>query len=485
VSLEPSLSEQELLAETFQREGSSLTAPELRAGLLANVGFFAAVLALLLTRPPGAFALAPAAISLVVLIAAMRVRFDTPFGFTVPIQLGFVPLLFSLPVSLVPVAVMIAIGVARLPDIVRGQAPVSRLLKVPVNSWFAIGPACVFAVANVAPEHASAVLLAGALVAQFSVDFAVSSLLYSTIRGATLASQLRETWVYGVDAALSGVALAVANDAHAHPAVALSLLPLLGLFALFAHERHHRLESLVELNNAYRGTALVLGDVVEADDGYTGLHSKGVVGLALDVADQMGLNAERRRNLEFAALLHDVGKIAIPKQIINKPGRLNPEEWTIIKTHSVEGQKMLERVGGFMREVGRIVRSHHERWDGGGYPDGLAGEAIPLEARIIGCCDSWNAMRTNRPYRNALSQEVAVAELLGNSGSQFDPHVVSALLAIVAPEVTPLEALPAEATPARAPARGQRQSAAASDRSANPRGGPRDRRAAVGRAAKH
>jgi HD-GYP domain-containing protein (c-di-GMP phosphodiesterase class II) len=98
---------------------------------------------------------------------------------------------------------------------------------------------------------------------------------------------------------------------------------------------------------------------------------------------------------------------------------------------------MLSRVGGFMREVGMIVRSHHERWDGGGYPDGLAGEEIPLEARIITCCDSWNAMRTDRAYRRALSHEVALAELCAGSGTQFDPHVVQALLSVVAPDAAP------------------------------------------------
>ena len=89
---------------------------------------------------------------------------------------------------------------------------------------------------------------------------------------------------------------------------------------------------------------------------------------------------------------------------------------------------MLDRVGGFMRQVGSIVRSHHERWDGGGYPDGLAGEQIPLEARIITCCDTWNAMRTDRPYRKALAYEVAVAELRSASGTQLDPDIVEALL---------------------------------------------------------
>jgi HD-GYP domain-containing protein (c-di-GMP phosphodiesterase class II) len=116
------------------------------------------------------------------------------------------------------------------------------------------------------------------------------------------------------------------------------------------------------------------------------------------------------------------------------PGKLSPEEWTIIKTHSAEGQRMLSRVGGFMREVGQIVRSHHERWDGGGYPDGLAGEAIPLEARIIAACDTWNAMRLNRAYRRALSFEVALTELQACAGSQLHPAVVAVLSEVVSVE---------------------------------------------------
>src|ERR1019366_2336220 len=163
----------------------------------------------------------------------------------------------------------------------------------------------------------------------------------------------------------SVIALVVAEDIHADPVVVLAALPLLALLAVFAHERRQALERLLELNNAYRGTALVLGDVIQADDGYTGVHCKSVVALALALGEQLGLDAEQRRNLEFGALLHDVGKIAIPKEIINKPGKLEPQEWQIIKTHTIEGQKMLDRVGGFMRHVGLIVRSHHERWDGG------------------------------------------------------------------------------------------------------------------------
>ncbi|MBV9606233.1 MAG: HD-GYP domain-containing protein, partial [Solirubrobacterales bacterium] len=208
---------------------------------------------------------------------------------------------------------------------------------------------------------------------------------------------------------------------------------------------------MLELSSAYRGTALVLGDVIEADDGYTGEHCKSVVTLALELAEHLNLTPERQRNLEFAALLHDVGKIAIPKEIINKPGKLDPHEWTIIKTHTIEGQKMLDRVGGFMREVGMIVRSHHERWDGGGYPDGLAGEQIPLEARIISCCDTWNAMRTDRPYRKALDYATAEAELRAASGTQLDSSLVGALLEIVIAEAPVLEPEPVSPDAAGAP----------------------------------
>jgi putative nucleotidyltransferase with HDIG domain len=270
-----------------------------------------------------------------------------------------------------------------------------------------------------------------ALAAQFIVDFSVSAVRFRIARGATLGAQLRDSWVYAIDAALAVIGLLVAKDLQTTPAAALATLPLLALLAMFAHERHDRLRSLIELNNAYRGTALVLGDFVEADDAYTGHHCKSVVGLALALGEQLGLGAEQRRNLEFGALLHDIGKIAIPKEIINKPGKLDSQEWTIVKTHTVEGQRMLERVGGFMRDVGLIVRSHHEHWDGGGYPDGLSRDEIPLEARIIACCDAWNAMRTDRPYRHALSHEVALSELRSNAGRQFDPWVVEALVQIV------------------------------------------------------
>ena len=188
---------------------------------------------------------------------------------------------------------------------------------------------------------------------------------------------------------------------------------------------------MVELSEAYQGTALLLGDVVEADDAYTGSHSRGVVELSIGVAKELGLDARQCRNVEFAALLHDVGKIAVPNEIINKAGPLNDDEWKIMHRHTIEGEEMLNRVGGVLSEVGRIVRSSHEDYDGSGYPDGLVGEEIPIEARIVTCCDAFSAMTTTRSYRKAMSLEVAVEELRNCAGTQFDPQVVALLVKTV------------------------------------------------------
>jgi HD-GYP domain-containing protein (c-di-GMP phosphodiesterase class II) len=161
-----------------------------------------------------------------------------------------------------------------------------------------------------------------------------------------------------------------------------------------------------------------------------GLHSQDVVSLVLAVANRLGLDARELRETEFTALLHDVGKVKIPNEIINKPGKLTPEEREIINTHTIEGERMLEKVGGLLGEVGHLVRSCHERWDGKGYPDGLAREEILLVARIVCACDAFCAMTTDRSYRKAMSREDAIAELRNCAGTHFDPRVVEALVAV-------------------------------------------------------
>jgi HD-GYP domain-containing protein (c-di-GMP phosphodiesterase class II) len=237
--------------------------------------------------------------------------------------------------------------------------------------------------------------------------------------------------VFTVDSLLTPIGFLVAVAGAEWSGSFLFVLPLVVLLRVFALERTARIDQALELSHAYRGTAFLLGDVVEADDAYTGSHSRDVVELVLAVVDRIGLDVRIRKRAEFAALLHDVGKIRIPNEVIHKPGPLDADEWALMKTHTLEGEQMLVRVGGLLGEVGRIVRSCHERWDGGGYPDGLAGEAIPVEARIVFVCDAFNAMTTERAYRAARTVEEALAELRACSGTQFDPQVVEALAGVL------------------------------------------------------
>ena len=194
--------------------------------------------------------------------------------------------------------------------------------------------------------------------------------------------------MWGVDILLSALGLLAALAAMEHRISVILVVPLIVLLAMFARERQQRIDNALQLSDAYRGTTMVLADIVEADDAYTGVHSRTVVALSLEVAGELGLDARQQRLTEFGALLHDVGKIAVPKEIINKPGPLTPAEWDLVKVHTVDGERILSRVGGFLAEVGKVVRSSHERFDGQGYPDGLKGEEIPIEARIVSCCDA-------------------------------------------------------------------------------------------------
>jgi putative nucleotidyltransferase with HDIG domain len=423
----------ERLRVSFAREISGFGRSEARAELVTGGAFLVAALALALAAPAGhSFSPGVAAVYVLTLAVAGRVRFHVGAGFTVPTQIVFVPILCTVPVPYVPLLVTLALAIGMTPDAVRGRVPPLRVLVTFGNSWFALGAALVFTAADVHGPSAPIVVLVAALAAQLVCDFIGNAVRERLRVGISLRELAHEmVSVYLIDAALFPVGLALAFAGEQRPWSILLILPLFALLSVFSRERRARLEQLIELNDAYRGTALVLGDVVESDDAYTGEHCKGVVQLALDVAAEMGVDADRRRRTEFGALLHDVGKLAVPKEIINKPGGLDEREWQVIKMHTIEGQRLLDRVGGIMRDVGAIVRSSHERWDGTGYPDGLQGEAIPLEARIVSACDAFNAMTTTRPYREAMPLTEALGELERNAGSQFDPAVVRALLRVI------------------------------------------------------
>lgn len=162
---------------------------------------------------------------------------------------------------------------------------------------------------------------------------------------------------------------------------------------------------------------------LETKDTYTYGHSERVAQLAQRLAREMGFSEERVIVTHIAAHLHDLGKIGVPERILNKPGRLTNEEFRIIQQHSVQGYEILKRVTSF-QFVAQIVKHHHERYDGAGYPDGLAGEKIPLESRIIGVADAFDAMTSVRSYRARLGIEEAIQELINHKGEQFDPKIV-------------------------------------------------------------
>jgi HD-GYP domain-containing protein (c-di-GMP phosphodiesterase class II) len=377
----------------------------------------------------------PLAVLLLVLAYALAfgLQFEIGTGSAVPTQIVFVPMLFVLPTGTVPLAVAAGIALAGLVDHFRGALHLERVFLRLVNSWYAVGPALVLGLAGErSPSLDDWPLYAAALGAQFTLDFASAALREWSALGVPPKVQFRAMgWVYLIDACLAPVGLAAAFASVESPYGFVLALPLVALLSVFTTERRVRIDHELELRDAYRGTAFLLGDVVEADDGYTGAHSRAVVELTLAVAAELELSERDRRDAEFAALLHDVGKLRVPNEIINKEGPLTPEEWKIVEQHTIEGERLLHRVGGLLGQVGRIVRSCHERYDGTGYPDGLAGDAIPLVARIVCCCDAYNAMTSDRSYRKALPHAEAVAELRRGSATQFDPQVAEALASVV------------------------------------------------------
>ncbi len=365
---------------------------------------------------------------------AYRVRFHDGAGYATPTQLVLVPMLLLLPASIVPLAVGAAMAAANLHRCVKGELHFERLVISFADAAYALAPATVIALAAPAEPgwHAWPIYTA-ALGAQFALDFVISVQRdwFVIGLGADLGLAI-VAWTWLVDGILASVGLMAAIAARDEPFTALIVLPIMALFALFSRERDARIEHSRELGRAYRGTTLLLSDVLDGDDEYTAFHSRGVVQLSIAVAERLGLDERQMRNVEFGALLHDVGKIAIPKEILNKPGKLSADEWVVMETHTIEGQRMLDRVGGVLGEVGQIVRSSHERWDGSGYPDGLAGEEIPVESTVVSVCDAFNAMTTHRPYRRAMSVDDAMSELRTNRGTQFSPVAVDALIELIA-----------------------------------------------------
>ncbi len=189
----------------------------------------------------------------------------------------------------------------------------------------------------------------------------------------------------------------------------------------------HRAQLVADLEGAFTTTLAALTSTVEAKDDYTACHGEDVAVLAERVALRMSLSNAQARDVRYAAMLHDLGKVAVPSEILLKPGPLTDEEWVTMRSHAAIGGELVARIDAFAH-LAPAVRASHERWDGGGYPDGLAGEAIPLAARIISACDTYDAIVTDRPYRPARSALEACEELRRVAGTQLDADVVDAVV---------------------------------------------------------
>ncbi|MGD9734044.1 MAG: HD-GYP domain-containing protein [Solirubrobacterales bacterium] len=208
--------------------------------------------------------------------------------------------------------------------------------------------------------------------------------------------------------------------------------------------------SFEALQESYLSAVRALSGALEARDHYTNDHSESVTELVDSVGRRLGMEEAELSALRYASLFHDIGKIGIPDRILNKPADLSAEEWEEMERHTMIGEQILAPLD-FMRPALPIVRHEHERWDGRGYPDRLAGEAIPLGARIILACDAFHAMTSDRPYRAALPRSEAGERLRTGAGSQFDPVVVDALLDILsAAEPEAAAVAPSPASSARA-----------------------------------
>ena len=194
---------------------------------------------------------------------------------------------------------------------------------------------------------------------------------------------------------------------------------------------HHKLERIIESERKnYFQTILALARTVDEKDTYTRGHLDEVTMYGMEVVKELSKSARLKidkENLKTALLLHDIGKIGVPDALLNKPGKLTPDEWSVMKQHPEIGARIIEPISK-LKSVCKIVRYHQEKYDGTGYPDGLKGQEIPFESRIIAVVDAFHAMTSNRPYRKALSEKVALMELEVNRGKQFDPVVVAAFM---------------------------------------------------------
>ncbi|ADV65938.1 HD-GYP domain-containing protein [Deinococcus maricopensis] len=241
--------------------------------------------------------------------------------------------------------------------------------------------------------------------------------------------------------AVFGVLLLLRDELHAFTDLDVRVAQTIAGVGAAALERMHATETIrqkvLELQATREGALRALGLALELRDFETTGHTARVVSLAAQLGEALNLSDEERQTLRDGAYLHDIGKLAVPDTVLLKPGSLDANEWAVMQAHVTHGFTLSGYIPSLREGVRDVVRSHHERWDGTGYPDGLAGEAIPWLARIFAVCDVYDALTSERPYKRAWTPEAALAEIRAQAGRHFDPRVVEAfvtLLAFATPE---------------------------------------------------
>ena len=256
---------------------------------------------------------------------------------------------------------------------------------------------------------------------EFTAVFTVAAIVITLVAGFALGGYLT-SGVRTDTATIQGSTFIAVGAALAALYLVLALLVRRGSGAI-SHGQTEAEGSAQELKDRYDSIVAVLCAALDLRDNVTQGHARRVSEIASVVAWQMGLRKDQLRQIEKAAILHDIGKIGVADAVLSKPGPLNESEWEEMRRHPELGRQVLNGID-FLRDAAEVVYAHHERWDGQGYPCGLKGEEIPLGARIFAVVDAYSAMTSHRPYRKAMPHSKAIDEILRNAGGQFDPAVV-------------------------------------------------------------
>jgi putative nucleotidyltransferase with HDIG domain len=350
------------------------------------------------------------------------------------------------------------------------QKPIKWLFDFGLLSLAGVSAAAVF---GLVPVHEAGLVIAlsvPAALAYYAVNSTLLSIVWGLDEGISPFAAWRERmawlWLHNLAAGALAGAFVAAERSLGPSAFVIFCVPLLLAWATqkqylqrsrtsvaALRASHHELEAaneqlrvalgeneqlLERTKRAYLSTITSLARTIEAKDPYTGGHTERVAEYAIMLARQLGFKDEELSEIEVGAVIHDIGKIGIPDRILLKPGRLDSDEFAEMRRHPEISSYILDELE-LPAVVRDMARNHHERYDGKGYPDGLKGEDIPLAARILTVADAFDAMTSDRPYRRALSQEVAAVEISRNAGSQFCPKVVAALEVCLAAPVRPVE----------------------------------------------